>query len=109
MNSPGSDVTVGDALSHGVPCQPRDPGPKIGPILDRMDQFVDAWAAAWAEFGSDEAGRPTYARLLESVRSDVISFGSKQATLQNEWPLNAMFKSDLSDGSWCAGPIGKPA
>jgi hypothetical protein len=69
------------------------PGPKIGPIFDRMDQFVDAWAAAWAEFGSDDAGRPAYARLLESVRSDVISLGSKQATLQNEWPLNAMFES----------------
>jgi hypothetical protein len=69
------------------------PGPLLGPILDRIDQFVDAWAAQWAEFGSDEAGRPGYARLLEGVRSDVVALGSKQATLDNDWPLNAIFES----------------
>jgi hypothetical protein len=65
----------------------------LRPIFDRMDEFVDAWAAAWAEFGSDDAGRAIYANLLETVRRDVVELGSKQATLQNDWPLNAMFES----------------
>jgi hypothetical protein len=58
-----------------------------------MEEFADAWAAAWAEFGTDEAGRPTYARLLESARHDVIDLGSKERVLKNDWPLNAMFES----------------
>jgi hypothetical protein len=58
-----------------------------------MEQFVDAWAAAWAEYGTDEAGRPTYAQLIDEVRSDGLSLGSKERTLSNNWPLNAMFES----------------
>jgi hypothetical protein len=69
------------------------PDPLLAPILERMEQFVDAWAAAWAEYGTDQTGRPTYARLVEEVRRDVVSLGSKERTLNNDWPLNAMFES----------------
>jgi hypothetical protein len=69
------------------------PDPKLTPVLERIDQFVDSWAAAWSEFGTDEAGRPTYSHLLQEVRREVVELGSKERVLKNDWPLNAMFES----------------
>lgn len=69
------------------------PDPKLAAVLDRMDRFVDDWTAAWTEFGTDEAGRQSYARVLEEARHDVLSLGSNERTLLNEWPLHSMFES----------------
>jgi hypothetical protein len=69
------------------------PDPRLSPIFQRMDQFVDDWTSTWAEFGPDEAVRATYAGLIDNVRSDVIGLGSREATLNNDWPLHAMFES----------------
>jgi hypothetical protein len=69
------------------------PDPRLGPIFRRMDQFVDDWTSAWAEFGADESARDVYAALIENVRSDAIRLGSREVTLNNEWPLHAMFES----------------
>jgi hypothetical protein len=57
--------------------------PRIAAALDRVDQFIDAWAAAWAHYGADEAGRPAYARLLGAVRSDLGALGVQQLLLPN--------------------------
>jgi hypothetical protein len=69
------------------------PDPRLGAIFQRMDQFVDDWTSAWAEFGADEAARDVYTALIENVRSDAIRLGSREVTLNNDWPLHAMFES----------------
>jgi hypothetical protein len=69
------------------------PDPRLGANFQRMDQFVDDWTSAWAECGADEAARDVYAALIENVRSDAIRLGSREVTLNNDWPLHAMFES----------------
>ena len=58
-----------------------------------MDQFVDDWASAWAQFGPSEAGREPTPRLIDDVRADVLAFGSNERILHNDWPLHVMFES----------------
>jgi hypothetical protein len=69
------------------------PDPKLGSVMARMNEFVDAWTATWTEFGTDDAGRPAYAALIEIARPEVIALGSRECVMFNEWPLNAMFES----------------
>ena len=68
------------------------PEPLLTPVLARLDQFVDSWATAWAEFGSDEAGRANYLRLLDEVRQDLATLGGGRITLNNDWPLYGMLE-----------------
>jgi hypothetical protein len=65
----------------------------VQPIFERMEQFVDDWASAWAQFGPNEAGRQSYSRLIEEVRVDLLTLGSNESTLRNDWPLQVMFES----------------
>ena len=37
--------------------------PRVLAILDRVEMFIDAWAANWARFGTDDAGRTVYEQL----------------------------------------------
>lgn len=69
------------------------PDPRLDPVFQRMDQFVDDWTSLWAEFGPDEAERATYAALIDEVRKDVIGLGSREVTLKNDWPLHAVLES----------------
>jgi len=69
------------------------PDPKLAPVLDRMEQFAQDWAAAWAEFGTSEAGRPTYSGLIDTARADAAKLGGNECLLKNEWPLQGMFES----------------
>ena len=66
--------------------------PKILAILDRVEQFIDAWAANWARFGTDDAGRPTYDRLLQDVRGAVAEMGVATLEMPNEVPLARMLE-----------------
>jgi hypothetical protein len=49
-----------------------------------VDQFIDEWAAAWAHFGTDPAGRPTYSRLLDRARADLGGMGVQQIEMPNQ-------------------------
>ena len=66
--------------------------PLLPSVVRRMEQFVDDWAAAWAEFGTDETGQPAYSQLLKTVRSDLGKLGGEGVTLRNRWPLYHMFE-----------------
>lgn len=59
-------------------------------ILDRVEMFIDAWAANWAQFATDEAGRPGYERLLNEVRESVSAMGVATLEMPNQVPLARM-------------------
>ena len=66
-----------------------NPDPRLASVLQRVDHFVDGWAAAWVEYGADR-GQPSYARLLHDVRRDLAKLGGEGLTLRNRWPLYHM-------------------
>ena len=67
-----------------------DPG--VVGILDRLEMFIDAWAANWARFGADDAGRPDYERLLLDVRESLGAMGVATLEMPNRVPLARMLE-----------------
>lgn len=65
--------------------------PLLPSVLQRVEQFIDVWAAAWAHFGTDDKGLPAYAQLIQQARVDLAKLGGDQITLRNRWPLYHMF------------------
>jgi hypothetical protein len=63
------------------------PDPLLDRVLKRMERFIDAWAAAWARFGTAEEGRPTYLQLLGAARRDLNALGGDRLELRNELGL----------------------
>jgi len=57
--------------------------PKVIEVLDLLERFVDEWAANWARFEADEAGRPHYERLLGRVRADMVALGADNRAMPN--------------------------
>lgn len=66
--------------------------PRVLKILDRVEDFIDAWAATWARFGADEAGRSDYERLLQQVRTDVAALGVGNLEMPNQVPFSRMLE-----------------
>lgn len=63
------------------------PDPLLGPVLKRIDKFVDSWAAAWARFGTADEGVPAYRQLLGSAQRDLNALGGARLNLRNELAL----------------------
>ena len=63
------------------------PDPLLGAVLKRIDRFVDAWAAAWAEFGTTDEGLPTFRELIAAARRDLDALGGGHLILRNELEL----------------------
>ena len=59
------------------------PDPALDRVLERLDKFTIAWSAAWARFGTDDDGLPTYRRLIESARQDLRTVGAGDIVLRN--------------------------
>ena len=66
--------------------------PRVLRILERVEKFVGAWAAAWARFGTDDGGRQTYEKLLGAVRKDVANLGIGKLAMKNEVSLELMIE-----------------
>jgi len=66
------------------------PDAKLPKIVDCVERFIDGWAAIWAQFGTEDAGLPAYARLVAEVRQDLSRLGGDQIALTNRWPLYHM-------------------
>lgn len=64
--------------------------PPIGPILERIEDFIAEWAAVWARFGTDANGRATYARLIEDVRTQTLALEADRIELPNGIVLQLM-------------------
>jgi hypothetical protein len=63
------------------------PDPLLGTVLARLDRFADAWAAAWARFGGDAEGLPTYRALIAAAQRDLVALGGARLLLANELQL----------------------
>lgn len=65
------------------------PGSELDDIAARLDQFIGAWGALWAQYGADEAGLPAYHRLTKAVQGDLVRLGAGRILLQgNDVPLD---------------------
>jgi hypothetical protein len=63
------------------------PNPLLERVLRRLDRFVDAWAAAWARFGTDGEGAPAYRSLIAAAKRDLLALGGARLILRNELQL----------------------
>jgi hypothetical protein len=63
------------------------PDPLLAALLRRLDRFADAWAAAWARFGGDPEGLPTYRALIAAAKRDLVALGGARLLLANELQL----------------------
>jgi hypothetical protein len=61
--------------------------PLLEAVLGRIDRFVDAWAAAWARFGTDPEGLPTYEALIAAAKRELVAMGGARLLLENELQL----------------------
>ena len=66
--------------------------PRVLAILDRVEMFIDAWAANWARFGTDDAGRTIYEQILQDVRESVSAMGVATLEMPNKVPLARMLE-----------------
>jgi hypothetical protein len=75
----------------GFLTEQTNPDPLLPEVVERVEQFIDEWAANWAEFGADDQGHPSYAKLIQKARLDLAKLGGEGLTLRNRWPLYHMF------------------
>ena len=66
------------------------PDPALDKVSKRLAKFVDAWIAAWARFGTDEQGLPTYRRLMGKARQDLHALGGNHLMLRNKLTMYEM-------------------
>jgi hypothetical protein len=71
------------------------PDPLLHRVFDTVECFIDDWAAAWAVYGTDESGRPTYSSLLTKLRRDLSGIRGEHLMTKNDWPLYASLSSFL--------------
>ena len=68
------DFIFGEAAEH----------PRLAEIRDRLDRFVEAWAAIWAQYGANFQAAPAYRDLLAECRTAVAPLATNDLTLKNE-------------------------
>jgi hypothetical protein len=66
--------------------------PDLTPVLERVEQFVNSWAVAWARFGDRDDGAPVYSQLLQQVRADIAALGGDALELPNELILGRVLE-----------------
>ena len=66
--------------------------PALPEVRARIDRFIDDWAAAWAQFGTDHNGLPTYSNLLQRVNADLERVGAASIRLSNDIRLYAVLR-----------------
>ncbi len=58
--------------------------PQIPGIRDRLERFIEDWAAVWAQFGPNFHGAPAYRRLLGECRAAIAPIAGERLLLKNE-------------------------
>ena len=61
--------------------------PLLTAMGKRIDRFVVAWRAVWAEHGNSDAGFPAYHALIEGVRRDLNRMGADQIRINESVAL----------------------
>lgn len=69
------------------------PGQPVAPALRRIERFINAWEAAWTQFGTADEGLPVYRDLLTRIRQDLEAVGAEKIMLRNEQNLANMLGS----------------
>lgn len=64
-----------------------DSSPPMDAAMKRIERFVDEWAATWARFGTDPAGRENYSQLITGVRRALSRLAADNLMLRNDVPL----------------------
>jgi hypothetical protein len=62
--------------------------PQLSAVIDTLDRFSIAWAAAWAQYGPSHDGLPRYQQLLARIRDDLKRTGADRILLHNAVPLD---------------------
>ena len=88
----------------GLVAEHAVPDPLLDKVMIRMDRFVDAWTAAWARFGADAEGLPTYRQLLATTRQDLILLGGSELLLRNQLPVYHVFDRLIFSKGAAAAP-----
>ena len=87
VNSPGV-MSPWEIRAHvAYLSQHSVPHPLLGPVLKRIDDFVEDWAAVWAQHEADEAGWPDYLALREGLLRDLTAMRGSSVLLRNTLPL----------------------
>ena len=68
---------------------------RIAATLDQVDKFIASWAAVWARFGTDDAGRGRYEGLLHTARSRLAGLAVGELMLPNEVSLERILEQLL--------------
>jgi hypothetical protein len=66
---------------------------QASPTAKRLDRFISSWHAAWAQFGTSDAGLPTYRSLIDQMRADLKSTNAQQIVLQNKQGLDFVIEA----------------
>lgn len=61
--------------------------PRVPVLQDRLQRFVDSWAALWAQFGANQQGVPAYRSLIAACQWDVAQIATDAVLLSNGVPL----------------------
>lgn len=69
--------------------------PRVVAVLDKVEDFVERWAATWARFGTDDAGRATYEKLLQGIRASVAEMDAATLEMPNEVLLGRILEQLL--------------
>lgn len=62
--------------------------PQLSAVIDILDRFETAWAAAWAQYGPSHEGLPRYQLLINRIRDDLKRAGADRILLHNAVPLD---------------------
>lgn len=84
------------------------PNPSLAAATKRLDRFVDAWAALWAQFGPSAQEVPRYSQLALRTQQELLALGSHQIKLQNELKLSTVL-DELVFSMAVAAPAEGPA
>jgi hypothetical protein len=63
------------------------PHPLLAPVLKRLDDFASDWAAVWAQYEADGTAWPEYLKVLDGLKSDLVSIGGSTVQLRNRLSL----------------------
>ena len=63
------------------------PHPVLSAVVQRLEQFVDDWTVAWAQYGTDSDGKAAYRAILDEVQDDLTRLRGGSILLNNHLEL----------------------
>jgi hypothetical protein len=73
--------------------------PPLALVRQRLDRLATGWTGAWAEFGDDAAGIPTYRAMIQSAQQDLERIGGQGIMLDNDRTLYHVLQRFIFDSA----------